>query len=167
MYTKFSVPSWTRLHKKWCAILLCFVRVWCSGWWAIDTVAWLSEKIVEVEGRGIPTSLSKDLCQITCLAQCIAATYSASVVDNATVDFFFKLHATAPTLSEGQVGPNPVHVYLNQNSFKSKSLWWITLKNKYKNPYQSNIDLNEIWLRYTHTGSGSDPALRQCNGTSR
>ena len=107
MYTKFSVPSWVRLHKKWCAILLCFVCVWCSGWWAIETVAWLSEKIVEVEGRGIPTSLSKDLCQITCLAQCIAATYLALAVDNATVNFFFKLHATAPTLSKGQVRARP------------------------------------------------------------
>ena len=61
-------------------------------------------------------------------------------------------------------GPDPAHVYLNQIPFKSKLLWWIILKNRSKNPYQSDFDLNEIeiWLRYMHTGSGSDPALGQC-----
>ena len=59
-------------------------------------------------------------------------------------------------------GPNPAHVYLNQIPFKSKLLWWIILKNRSKNPYQSDFDLNEIWLRYMHTGSGSHPALGQC-----
>ena len=75
---------------------ICFVHAWCSGWCAIEIAAWLSEKIVEVEGEGIPTSLSKDLCQMTCLAQCVAAMYSALAVDSATIDCFLELHATVP-----------------------------------------------------------------------
>ena len=75
------------------------VRPWCSGWCAIETAAWLSEKIVEVKGKEILTSLSKDLCQITCLAQCVVAMYLASAVDNATIDCFLELHAMAPPAS--------------------------------------------------------------------
>ena len=83
---------------------ICFVRTWCSGWCVIEIAVWLSKKIVEVKGEGIPTSLSKDLCQMTCLAQCVAAMYSASAVDSATIDCFLELHAMAP--------PDSVIMYL-------------------------------------------------------
>jgi len=58
--------------------------------------AWLSQKIVEVVGCGIPSSLQKVQCQRTCLAMCVAAMYSASAVERAIVDCFLALQATAP-----------------------------------------------------------------------
>jgi len=59
-------------------------------------------------------------------------------------------------------GPDPVRVYLNEILFKSKSLWQGFLFLFFKNPCQSDFDLNKISLRYTRTGSGPGPALGQC-----
>lgn len=50
----------TRSQRKWCAIPICFVLAWNLGLWAIVIliVAWLSEKIVEVHGRSVSSSLN-------------------------------------------------------------------------------------------------------------
>jgi hypothetical protein len=62
------VPDSIRLRKKWCAISMCLVHGWNSGWWDIAMAAWLSVNKIDVSGCGISSSLNNAQCHKICLA---------------------------------------------------------------------------------------------------
>ena len=78
-------PDLTRSCTKWCWMSMCFVLAWCMGFLASPIHLWLSLWITVAPFCGWPMSASKHRSQMASFVACVAAMYSASVEDRATV----------------------------------------------------------------------------------
>ena len=64
---------------------------------------WLSKNIIDGVNSGNLSSVRSDQCHKTCFATCVAAIYSASGVEGATVICFFELQAIAPPCNDDYI----------------------------------------------------------------
>jgi hypothetical protein len=87
---QISSPS-TLCLKKWCRTSMCLVRSWNSELCAIAIADWLSTWSTVGESRSKPSLMSNRLNQTTSFVVCMAAMYSASVLERATEVCLFEL----------------------------------------------------------------------------
>lgn len=90
-----SSPA-TSSRIKWCFISMCFVLPCITGFFVNATADTLSQKTWVAWTCGCFKSLSSLRSHTAWQAAAVAATYSASVDDKATVACFFELHAITP-----------------------------------------------------------------------
>src|SRR5882724_6514833 len=92
------IPSLTVLWMKWKHRSICFVLAW--NWPSFDRAMadWLSQLSVIGEESGHVISPRNECNHRASFTVWVVATYSASVVDRATIDCFLELQLTAPLL---------------------------------------------------------------------
>jgi hypothetical protein len=90
----YSVGTWMRLmflfstlsFRKWYLTFMCLVLEWSTGF-LVPLIALVLSHMRGTWEHSSPKSLSVYVIQSSCEQQLVAATYSASVVDWATLDY--------------------------------------------------------------------------------
>ena len=96
MYLTRILLSSTASQMKWYLRSMCFVHKWNLLSLANAIAPWLSHSMVSGPLEFPCISLTKFQSQIASLAACVCTTYSASVLDSATMLCFFELQDIAP-----------------------------------------------------------------------
>ena len=92
--TNSTSPDSTFSRTKWCCISMCFVCAWCIGFFANSIHPLLSSKITVAPLCRCSSSDNNWWSQMASLVACVAAIYSASVDESATVGWHFDCQLT-------------------------------------------------------------------------
>ena len=98
IFCKSTLLSSTTSRTKWYCTLICFVLEWKTGFLAISKALWLSQN-TRVFYCLWPSSSNTICIQIASLQACVAAMYSASVVDRGTTACSFETQLTVAPAS--------------------------------------------------------------------